>query len=219
VGPLSGHDVLTRVLRLSLRCVATDGSCWLSAVLATVGLCEHAWAPGSRHRSRFGPTERDQARDVLLRGVTHAFLRRRGRDFRVNCQPDEILRAPAYRVAWDEEPAAQHMGEWGDLAELAALAEHLRLSVVAWDRSTLSRAAGEDGGELRQQVAAFADGAVSEQYLTHAEIVALAARVPCVHVQWEGRHFSAWVSGAPPQLDPDVARAIRDAVLPAETSS
>eukprot|EP00040_Diaphanoeca_grandis_P017193 m.89365 g.89365 ORF g.89365 m.89365 type:complete len:342 (-) comp26289_c1_seq1:88-1113(-) len=104
--------------------IRDDGSCWVYAVLACLGLCEHAKSAPFRKFFRRNPTKRDCDLDRLIR--QHIFDHGvRGAD---------VLKMPDYH---EKRPESDFFGSYGHPCHLAAV---LNVIVADWDENDLDNA-------------------------------------------------------------------------------
>ena len=100
-GVRTGTD-LFKLLKLVLHKVKGDGSCWVYAIMACAGLCDHAHP---RHNN--DPSSRDRTRDSLCRVMTHTYLQKNGVMLSLSTSDlanlDDILEMPKYPMKDDDD--------------------------------------------------------------------------------------------------------------------
>ena len=192
---LTGHRVLQGLTRKRVR---DDGSCWVYALLAGVGLCDHTITSAAYARLKQAmipdPSARDRAIDQTVRELLFS---KHGVAFGFD---EAVLRAPNYEMfgaeadPTDAEVAANFFGSYGGMRrEFPALATEFAVEIALWDETAPDKL--KDAAALWQL--ACVDGLVRE--LTAAQIVERArapGAAPLVHVAWSDQiaeHFECYV--------------------------
>lgn len=176
-------------LKLTRLLVRGDGSCWAYAVLATVGLCEHAHAD-----TEGTPSLLDRARDGLLREKCKAWLQEHAETLQLSAQDKtdaaNLHKQPSYPLRRRSD-----FGTFGNGSTLQALAAFLKVTIVTWNRSTCGT-----GSETHlQQAFVYDEETDSTGHFTLAprEIVVMDRLHPrkVVHIEFNGvDHYNALVA-------------------------
>ena len=189
------RDVRKRLIRTRVR---DDGSCWGHAVLACLGLCEHAKKPPFKFDYRRNATALDLQRDTALRARMHT-LHGIGR---------HVLDTPTYD---DNHEWLVGFGSYGGPKEYAALAQMLGVDIALWDEDdmdaescALLKASGtewpdHDGEEQPPVVSRWA--APSMTVVDVLKRMDKPEQRPLVHVAWSDTidaHVEAYVENTLP---------------------
>lgn len=180
---------LFNILDLVEHKVMGDGSCWVYAILACAGLCEHADA-----RSDNPPTQIDRARDKMCREMTHSFLQRNKTSIAESdiATLDDILRVPSYPIADDDD-----YGSFGSNVTILGLVGCIKTSVVIWNKGTI----GVEGA--MQQVFSWNGDRAEEVLMTPTHI--LEKKGEAIHIMWNGvDHYTALVGQRLPRFEASV---------------
>ncbi len=178
--PISGL-VVFQLLGLIIKKVKGDGSCWIYAILAAIGLCDH-----QHSRTEQLPSAADRSRDHLCRMLTVDWLQEQQYKFQHDEDPDEMLRVPQYPMVDGSD-----YGTFGTTTFVIGLAATLKVTIVMWNETTLM------SDEAKQQVILYdaKSGRTSERSWHHMHILEYSLANETIHIEWNGRdHYSARVS-------------------------
>jgi hypothetical protein len=201
--PLSGHDVHS-LLSLTRHRVKGDGSCWVYAVLACLGLLEH-----DHPKLTYDPTPRDRGMDALCRIFANAWFTTHMSSLELS--ETERAEIGATNETVPEYPCvdAEDMGSFGNMTTIMCIAGFLGLNVVCWNKKTLRNK------QARQQCVEFAPTdadpqACKERMLSSNEIVSFCAeKESVIHIEWDGlNHYAALLSPAPVEIPEQLSIAL-----------
>ena len=128
---LTGHQVHT-LLSLVRHRMRGDGSCWVYAILACLGLLEH-----DHHKHDLDPTPRDRGMDALCRLMASVwFDMNKGA---LNMSDGEMAEFVTTIDAVPEYPleSQEDMGSFGNMTTIMCLASYFGLNIICWNKKTL----------------------------------------------------------------------------------
>ena len=199
---LTGHEV-HKILSLVRQRVKGDGSCWVYAILACLGLLEHG------HPSKTNdPTPRDRGMDALCRIFAGAWFESHMHSMDLN--EHEVHEISTTIETVPEYPCvdAEDMGSFGNMSTIMALAGCFGINVVCWNKKTLRNKAA------RQQCIEFAPTeedpqACNERMYNTTEIVSFAHKASVIHIEWDGvNHYAALLSPTVGQIPEHIATVL-----------
>ena len=197
--PISGL-VVFQLLGLIIKKVKGDGSCWIYAILAAIGLCDH-----QHSRTEQLPSAADRSRDYLCRMLTVNWLQEQQYKFQHDEDPDEMLRVPQYPMVDGSD-----YGSFGTTIFVIGLAATLKVTIVMWNETTLM------SDEAKQQVILYdaKSGRTSERSWHHMHILEYSLSNETIHIEWNGRdHYSARVSAQKhTSVDPSIFCMLQNVV-------
>ena len=192
-GSINGRDVHD-ALKLERLRVCGDGSCWVYAILAPIGLCEHA-----NNDKTNVPTPRDRFMDKECREWCFQYLTLHANALGLTPkeQADILLirKEPTYPLE-----AEADYGEFGTIHTITALAAFFKVSCVVWNTTTI------DQPTAKQQVIKFLpdnkEPNVEEHAMSPNDILRFSLANPVIHVEWDGiDHYSALVGKSTVSVD------------------
>lgn len=185
-GLMSGKDV-HNALKLERLHVRGDGSCWVYAILAPIGLCQHADKDKTKD-----PTPRDRFMDKECREWCFQYLTLHAAA--LGLPPEEVANVPLVRKAPTYPLATEaDYGEFGTIHTITALAAFFKVSCVVWNTTTI------DDAHADQQVIKFLpnndEPKVEEHAMSPNDILRFSLANSVVHIEWNGiDHYSALVT-------------------------
>ena len=191
---VSGATVHER-LGLVKKKVMGDGSCWIYAILAALGLCDHA------HKDLcVMPSPYDRGRDSFCRMFCRTWLEENSSHLDLSEDDKARIRnldkLPSYPLKYKE-----HHGTHGSMPCFLGLAALLQVGIVIWNQTTLhdvncSQQAVEYIGAT-DDTDRFSFDRVQKQCWTNHEVLRRSQTKSFIHVAWDGsNHYSALVAPA-----------------------
>ena len=195
----TGRELL-KLLNLVHKKVRGDGSCWVYAILAAFGLCEHAHPRFNR-----SPSAIDRMRDGLCRVMAHSYLQSNSLMLNLTMSDianlDDILEMPTYPMMTDDD-----FGSFGSNLTVLGLVGYIKQTIVMWDNTTL------DVVDAKQQVITWSGTRAHEFNMTPNDILQREYH-HAIHILWNGTdHYTALVRPMGSQIDDMVYALLRNAV-------
>ena len=197
----NGHAV-HNFLKLKTKKVCGDGSCWVYAVLASLGLCEHA----DVHTEQ-SATLSDRLRDAYCRQKVVELLQKQSSALQLTKEDMDELSSvkdgPVYPIDSEDD-----YGSFGTITTISGLALLFKTTIVLWNCQTLRVASA------KQQVIKYlplSRRGVNEETWSNEEIAAYSIQNASIHIMWNGiNHYSAMVPAQFVKIDTDLYRHLSE---------
>lgn len=185
---MSGFEA-HKLLNVIRNKVKGDGSCWVYAVLACLGLLEH-----DHPKNTYDPTPRDRGMDALCRLFAGAWFEQHKASLNLSDTERTSISATIEVVPEYPCTVAADMGSFGNITTIMGLAVFFEIHIVCWDKTTLRNR------EACQQVIEFCPSSAEtlkrckEHAWTAAQIVEFSATHASntIHIEWDGvNHYAA----------------------------
>jgi hypothetical protein len=187
--------------------VRGDGSCWVYAILATFGLCEHV-----HPRTEQDATPIDRTRDLFCRMMSEKALREHVNELKLTDADlrslDDICIQPKYPF---DENCEDDYGSFGTDVTVVGLVFHMKTTVVLWNFKTLRNR------RARQTVMQWIpkDGVVKQRAWNNDEILLYSLQHEAIHIEWNGDyHYASLVPKRFVRIDPSVMTMLSQEAIP-----
>ena len=193
----TGDDVYA-CLQLLRYLVCGDGSCWVYALLAVFGLCEHM-----NTRVERKPSPMDRGMDAVCRCAAQERI-----TLKNGYSASEVTFAATLMIL-PKHPRRVNsdFGTFGNMTSIRALAQFFGVSVVVFNATTLSVP-----GALQQVIEYVSDDCVKERFWSPQQIYEYALTGSLACIEWNGSdHYAALKGPSKLSCKPEV----RDLLLAA----